>query len=99
MNQIDLAARVAVVTGGGRGIGLGIATRLRQSGAAVMLWDRDEAGLTAGAASIGGERVGTAAVDVTSASSIDAAVAATRARFGKIDILVNNAGITGGNKK
>src|SRR6266851_3767411 len=100
MNQIDLAGRIAVVTGGARGIGLGIATRLHQSGAAVMLWDRDAASVAAGAASLGdAARVGTAVVDVTDAASIAAAVEMTRKRFGKIDILVNNAGITGGNKK
>jgi len=41
MNQIDLRNRVAVVTGGGQGIGLAIARRLLQSGATVSMWDRN----------------------------------------------------------
>ncbi|MBI3514641.1 MAG: SDR family oxidoreductase [Proteobacteria bacterium] len=100
MNQIDLAGRAAVVTGGARGIGLAIAARLIASGARVALWDRDGATLTQGATSLqAGEAVMTAVVDVTDEASVGAAAQAARARFGKIDILVNNAGITGGNAK
>src|SRR5579862_4645261 len=90
MNQIDLAGRVAVVTGGARGIGQAIAERLRASGAQIAVWDRDLA-----------KQDGVAAftVDVTDEASVTAAAEATRRQFGRIDILVNNAGITGGNAK
>jgi NAD(P)-dependent dehydrogenase (short-subunit alcohol dehydrogenase family) len=90
MNQIDLADRVAVVTGGARGIGRAIATRLLASGARVALWDRDVVSLNGAAAF---------AVDVADEDSVRGATEATRRQLGKIDILVNNAGITGGNAK
>ena len=100
MNQIDLAGRVAVVTGAARGIGRAIAERLLASGAKVALWDRDAAALVMTIAEVGAvDTVNGTGVDVTDEGSIDAAVSATLARFGKIDILVNNAGITGGNAK
>ena len=46
MNQIDLAQRVAVVTGGAQGIGYAIAQRMLRSGATLVLWDRDAAQLS-----------------------------------------------------
>jgi 3-oxoacyl-[acyl-carrier protein] reductase len=98
MNRIDLAGRIAVVTGGARGIGLAIARRLLDSGARVALWDRD--GVAAGRAAESLAPPNSAlsvAVDVADGASVDAATATTRTRFGTIDILVNNAGITGGN--
>jgi len=98
MNQIDLAGRVAVVTGSARGIGLAIAQRLLASGASVALWDRDAAAVERTVAELAaGDAAFAVSVDVTAAASIAAAAAATLRRFGKIDILVNNAGITGGN--
>jgi 3-oxoacyl-[acyl-carrier protein] reductase len=90
MNQIDLAGRVAVVTGGARGIGQAIAQRLHASGARIAIWDRETATLD-GALAI--------TVDVADEASVTAAAEATRRQFGKIDILINNAGITGGNAK
>jgi 2-dehydro-3-deoxy-L-rhamnonate dehydrogenase (NAD+) len=98
MNSIDLKGRTAVVTGGARGIGLAIAQRLLASGAAVALWDIDQAALSKAAALLkqGGE-VYTAQLDITNEAAIAKAVDTLIAAAGKIDILVNNAGITGGN--
>jgi 3-oxoacyl-[acyl-carrier protein] reductase len=100
MNQIDLANRKAIVTGGARGIGYAIAERLLQSGASVSLWDIDDAALQAASAELSKlGKVHTAVVDVTSDASVDAAAASTNAALGGIDILVNNAGIAGSTAK
>ena len=95
MNQIDMKGRVAVVTGGARGIGFAIAQRAAASGAAVALWDVDAARANQAAAEIPGSTAH--AVDLTDEAAVRAAAAATEAAHGRIDILVNNAGITGGN--
>jgi NAD(P)-dependent dehydrogenase (short-subunit alcohol dehydrogenase family) len=99
MNRIDLQNHHAVVTGGARGIGLAITTRLLQSGAAVAIWDADLAAGEAAASSLAGlGRVHAVRADVTSENSVAEAVAATRAALGAdADILVNNAGIAGQN--
>ena len=98
MNRIDLAGRVAVVTGGAQGIGLAIAERLLDSGAGVALWDIDEAQLGTAARRLGGHgKVTTTRVELTEEASVEAATQAALAAHGRIDILVNNAGITGGN--
>ncbi len=98
MNRIDLDGRVAVITGGARGIGEAVAARALQSGAAVALWDADETELPRAAERLGGgDRVSTHALDLTDENAVHAATDATLKRHGKIDILVNNAGITGGN--
>ena len=81
MNKLDFAGRTAVVTGGMQGIGAAIAKRLQESGAKVAIWDLD----------------GSPKVDVSNASSIEAALKKTLSEFGKIDVLVNNAGIAGKN--
>ena len=100
MNQIDLENRHAIVTGGARGIGFAIAQRLLASGASVSLWDVDGAALEEARASLGSpEQTHTTVVDVTKAESVESAVQATVAAFGKLDILVNNAGIAGANAK
>ncbi len=101
MNQIDLNGRVAIVTGGARGIGYAIAHRLLQSGAAIALWDMDRERLARAAETLAGEfpaaRIATQALDLTHDGEVQEAARAAAERFGKIDILVNNAGITGGN--
>jgi 2-dehydro-3-deoxy-L-rhamnonate dehydrogenase (NAD+) len=97
-NKIDLADRVAVVTGGAQGIGRAIAERLLRSGAAVCLWDRDQPLAERTAAEL--EAQGTVIavrVDVTDYQQVEAATLATLAQLGRIDILVNNAGIAGPN--
>lgn len=100
MNQIDLQNRVAIVTGGARGIGFAIVQRLLASGANVTLWDRDAAALRDAAVQLGdAARIHTVALDLTDALAVEEAAKATNDRFGRIDILVNNAGIAGVNKK
>ena len=96
MNQLDLAGRTAVITGGARGIGLAIAERMLASGAAVALWDLDEATAQQAASRLG-KAASAHRVEMTDESSVRAATEASLARHGAIDILVNNAGITGGN--
>ena len=95
MNRIDMDGRIAVVTGGARGIGLAIAERAAASGARVALWDRDANRLAEAAASLPGATAHT--VDLTDEAAVRTAAAETEAAHGRIDILVNNAGITGGN--
>lgn len=100
MNKIDLSNRSAIITGGARGIGLAIATRLLESGAAVSLWDVDATALAEASKELGAKgTVHTAVVDVTSADSACTAADDTARALGKLDILVNNAGIAGANAK
>jgi 2-dehydro-3-deoxy-L-rhamnonate dehydrogenase (NAD+) len=98
MNAIDLASRVAVVTGGAQGIGLAVAERFAASGASVEIWDLD-AGLAAKAASAIGGKTSGIGVDVTDAAAVTKAADALEARLGRIDILVTSAGIAGPNMK
>ena len=95
-NQIDLAGRVAVVTGGAQGFGRAIADRFAASGAIVDIWDRDVA-LAKKTADEIGSNVRVVEVDVADASSVEAARDETLSKHQRIDILVNNAGIAGAN--
>jgi 3-oxoacyl-[acyl-carrier protein] reductase len=100
MNFIDLNDRVAIITGGARGIGYAAAERMLQSGATVALWDIDADRLKQAAAELSAVgKVSTHVVELTEEASVKAATDAVIAAHGKIDILVNNAGITGGNGK
>jgi NAD(P)-dependent dehydrogenase (short-subunit alcohol dehydrogenase family) len=98
VNQLDLRDRIAIVTGGARGIGYVVAERILRSGGRVSLWDRDQARLDQSAVQLSAHGdVTTACLDLTSETAIHSALAATLGRLGKVDILINNAGITGGN--
>ena len=99
-NKIDLADRVAVVTGGAQGIGRAIVERFLDSGATVAIWDRDRdlAAAVAGELKSRG-RVAAVAVDLTNLKEVERARDETRKAFSRIDILVNNAGIAGPNVK
>ena len=93
MQQLD--EQVAVITGGARGIGLGIATVLAQAGARVVLADLDVDAARAAATSLGSAGLAAEAhpVDVTDRLSVDALVAQVLAAHGRVDILAANAGI------
>ncbi|MFI4982928.1 MAG: SDR family NAD(P)-dependent oxidoreductase, partial [Nevskiales bacterium] len=91
-----LDGRVALVTGGGRGIGEAICRRLASAGAQVVVFDRDAASATQVASAIAGLAV---AGDVTSEADIARALAEAERAVGPVDILVNNAGITGRSAK
>ncbi|MFQ5664439.1 MAG: SDR family NAD(P)-dependent oxidoreductase [Terriglobia bacterium] len=94
---MKLEGQVALITGGGRGIGRAIAERFAREGAAVMLAGRTEAELKAAAAAIqqAGGRAASLAGDITEPATVTRLLEATRRQWGKIDILVNNAGIYG----
>ena len=92
-----LSGKVALITGGGRGIGRAIALRFASEGAAVMLAATRREALEAAAAEIrkAGGRAATAVADVSDETAVKRMVAATIAELGRLDILVNNAGIGG----
>ena len=93
--RFDLSGRVALITGSGRGIGLGIARGLAGAGARVVLNGRDAARLDAAVATLRGEGAdpAIAVFDVTDHAAAAAAAAAIEHDVGPIDILVNNAGM------
>lgn len=98
MNRLDLKGRTAVVTGGARGLGYGIADRLRRSGADVMLWDVEQSRLVYAARELD---AGSLVVDVADAAAVNEAAHESVRRLEResVDILVNCAGITGPNVK
>jgi len=93
--MIDLSGKVAMITGGSRGIGKAIATRFYEHGANLALVDIDADGVksTAEGFAGGGKAIGFAA-DVSAADQVESVVEQAEAQLGPIDILVNNAGLT-----
>ena len=94
---MELKGKTAIVTGSGRGIGEGIAIAFAREGANVVVMERNAdnaAAVVEKIASQGGSAVAFKA-DVTKVAEVDAMVARTLEKFGRLDILVNNAGIQG----
>ena len=93
--HFDLGGKVAIVTGGNGGIGLGMARGLAQAGCAVAIVGRNEAKSAAAVAELerGGARAISVVADVTDKVAVDSMVARVTGELGRIDILVNNAGI------
>ena len=98
MSGFDLNGKVAVVTGGNRGIGLGMARGLARAGASVAIWSRNEERNAAAVDELGA--LGATAValpcDVADRSSVVAAMAATEDALGRVHSLFANAGISAG---
>ena len=92
--DLGLRGKVAIVTGGSDGLGLATAARLGSEGAAVAICGRDGSRLKDAAERLRGEgaQVLEVQADVTRPGDLEALVAATVERFGRLDILVNNAG-------
>ena len=92
MTAFDLTGKVALVTGGNGGIGLGMAKGLADAGATVMVAGRDPEKNRDAVKALGGSADAVAA-DMAEESGVKAVVDATVKKFGRLDILVNNAGI------
>jgi len=90
MERGSLAGRPAIITGGARGIGYAVATRLSEAGARVALFDSDANGVEKAAATLDAIAF---EVDVRDSAAVDRAVAEAHERLGGLRILVNNAGV------
>ena len=97
MNSYDFKERVAIITGGGQGIGLTVAERILQSGGKVSVWDRDEKLLKEMSARYDTSHLQVFKVDIGDLKSVELATKAVVEKFGQIDILINNAAIVGPN--
>ena len=95
MNKINLENRVAIVTGGAQGFGLAITKRFIESGAKVLIWDKDTEYLN----KVDLKNTQNIEVDVSNYESVENAFAESLTHENKIDILINNAGIAGPNFK
>jgi 2-deoxy-D-gluconate 3-dehydrogenase len=91
MTLFDLSGRVAVITGGNGGIGLGMARGLAEAGASIVVAARNAAKAKAAVAALGSQSA-FIAVDVADENSCRAMITEAAERFGRLDILVNNAG-------
>jgi 2-deoxy-D-gluconate 3-dehydrogenase len=92
MNLFDLTGKVAIVTGGNGGIGLGMATGLADAGATIVLAGRNESKGYAAAATLPG-KASFITTDVTKKAECERLINETVALHGRLDILVNNAGM------
>jgi NAD(P)-dependent dehydrogenase (short-subunit alcohol dehydrogenase family) len=92
VSDFDLAGKICIVTGAGRGIGRGIAEALARHGGIVVLSGRNKERLDLAADAIGA-RARTHVADVTNEEQVIALRDAVLARYGRIDVLVNNAGV------
>lgn len=92
MNQIDLNNKTAVITGGAQGFGYSMVERFSQSGAKVVIWDKDQELIDSLDLP---DNVSAVQTDVTSYDSVEKSVQETIDKNSTIDILVNNAGIAG----
>lgn len=92
---MELSDKVAIVTGGAKGIGFAAAECLHRIGASLMLVDWSDDAVSAAAKKLGGtsENVDSVVADISKPADVESAVQATIERFGAVDILVNNAGI------
>src|ERR1700747_3844731 len=101
MSIFDLSGRVAVITGGNGGIGLGIAQALALSGCNVSIWGRnaDKNKAAVAAMADGPGKVAACVCDVTSLASVNDAMKATLDAFGRVDGCFANAGIGGGGRR
>src|SRR6476659_1418982 len=95
MKRFDLTGKVAVVTGGNGGIGLGMARGLAEAGASIVVAGRNAQKSEKAVKELNGLGVKAAAiaVDVVKEESCRALVKSTVEKFGRLDILVNNAGM------
>src|SRR5437773_12377566 len=94
----DLSGKVALVTGGSRGLGLEMAIGLGEAGAAVAITARREQWLTPAEQTLHGQAITCLATvcDVSQSDHVEKTVAVVLERFGHIDVLVNNAGVSWG---
>ena len=94
-DMFSLAGRMALITGGGKGIGLSLAAALAKAGAEIVLSDMSASRVESAAADLAGlgAKVSTAVFDVSNPSETRAAISNVEKQTGEIDILVNNAGI------
>ena len=99
MNTYDFQDRVAIVTGGGQGIGFSVAKRILEGGGQVAVWDVDEELLNSLIGNLGGNAAKILAqnVDISDPLAVQVASDIVQSTFGKIDILINNAAIVGPN--
>jgi len=88
-NALDMSGKVAIVTGGGRGVGRGIAERFLEAGADVVICGRTQPDALPEA---GGRRAAFVQADVRDFEQTQRVVASASERFGRLDVLVNNAG-------
>src|SRR6202000_2130472 len=99
-NPVDLTRKVALVTGGNGGIGLGMAEALAQAGADVVVWGTNDGKNAAAETALKahGRRVRVQKVNVADEAAVTAAMAEAVAKMGRVDTVIANAGVGGGAK-